>query len=133
MCTLAAIKGWATGRKHRTVSGATPEMGPGCVKTSTRGERAELFSLFSSFDGACQSGSFLIQRHRDKRSTRKFDGGVFTQPGSKTDFSGTAARGAKQPIVGRCFQLCATIVNAAEGPAERVLRVSEMKIEALVD
>src|ERR1700692_4840233 len=56
-------------------------VGPGCVKTSTRGERAELFSLFSSFDGACQSGSFLIQCHRDKRSTRKFDVGVFTQPG----------------------------------------------------
>jgi hypothetical protein len=55
------------------------------VKTSTRGEVAELFSLFSSFDGACQSGSFLIQRNRDKRSTRKLDVGVFTQPGSKAD------------------------------------------------
>src|SRR5467141_2063467 len=61
--------------------------GPGCVKTSTRGERAELFSLFSSFDGACQSGSFLIPRYRDKRSTRKFDVGVFTQPGSKADLT----------------------------------------------
>jgi len=60
---------------------------PGCVKTSTRGERAELFSLFSSFDGACQSGSFLIPRYRDKRSTRKFDVGVFTQPGSKADLT----------------------------------------------
>ena len=57
--------------------------GPGCVKTSTRGECAELFSLFSSFDGACQNGSFLIQRNRDKRSTRKFGVGVFTQPRSK--------------------------------------------------
>ena len=62
-------------------------MGPGCVKTSTRRERAELFSLFSSFDGACQSGSFLIQCHRDKRSTRKFDVGVFTQPGPGPDIS----------------------------------------------
>jgi hypothetical protein len=25
----------------------------------------ELFSLFSSFDGDCQSGSFVIQRNRD--------------------------------------------------------------------
>jgi hypothetical protein len=33
---------------------------PGCLKTFTRGGRAELFSLFSSFDGSCQSGSFLI-------------------------------------------------------------------------
>jgi len=57
--------------------------GPGCVKTCTSRECAELFSLFSSFDGDCQSGSFLIQRNRDKLSTRKFDVGVFTQPGSK--------------------------------------------------
>jgi hypothetical protein len=42
-----------------------------------------------------------------------------------------AAVGAKQPVVDRCFQLSA-IVNAAEGPAERALRVSEMKVEALV-
>src|SRR5260221_8883952 len=50
-------------------------------------ECAELFSLFSSFDGDCQSGSFLIQRNRDKLSTRKFDVGVFTQPGSSTDLT----------------------------------------------
>ncbi len=48
-------------------------------------ECAELFSLFSYFDGDCQSGSFLIQRNRDKLSTRKFDVGVFTQPGSETE------------------------------------------------
>jgi hypothetical protein len=63
------------------------ELGPDCVKTSTRGERAELFSLLSSFDGACQSGSFLIPRYRDKRSTRKFDVGIFTQPRSKPEVS----------------------------------------------
>src|ERR1700733_2229178 len=59
----------------------------GCVKTCTRGERAELFSLFSSFDDDWQSASFLIQRNRDKLSTRKFDVGVFTQPGSKSDIA----------------------------------------------
>jgi hypothetical protein len=58
-------------------------MCPGCVKTGTRRERAELFSLFSSSDGDWQIASFLIQRNRDKLSTRKFDVGVFTQPGSK--------------------------------------------------
>src|SRR5258706_13612865 len=63
------------------------QMGPGCVKTCTSRECAELFSLFSSFDGDCQSGSFLIQRNRDKLSTRKFDVGVFTQPGSSTDLT----------------------------------------------
>src|SRR6266481_5583546 len=52
----------------------------GCVKTRTSRECAELFSPFSSFDGDCQSGSFVIQRNRDKLSTRKFGVGVFTQP-----------------------------------------------------
>ena len=60
-------------------------MGPGCVKTCTRGERAELFSLFSSSDGDWQIASSLIERNRDKLSTRKFGVGVFTQPGSKTE------------------------------------------------
>jgi Recombinase/Recombinase zinc beta ribbon domain len=32
---------------------------------------------------ACQIVFFLIQRNRDKRSTRKFSVGVFTQPGSR--------------------------------------------------
>jgi hypothetical protein len=43
-----------------------------------------LFSPFSSFDCDCQYGSFPIQRNRDKISTRKFDVGVFTQPGPIT-------------------------------------------------
>jgi len=58
---------------------------PGGVKTCTRRERAELFSLFSSSDGDWQIASFLIQRNRDKLSTRKFDVGVFTQPGPTSD------------------------------------------------
>jgi len=62
--------------------GPMSEMGPGCVKTRLSGECAELSSLFSSFDGDCQSGSFVIQRNGDKLSTRKFDVGVFTQAGS---------------------------------------------------
>src|SRR5256885_15618905 len=61
---------------------------PGCVKTCTSRECAELFSLFSSFDGDCQSGSFLIQCNRDKPSTLKFGVGVFTQPGPRTDMFG---------------------------------------------
>src|SRR6266571_4096323 len=66
---------------------SSSQFDPGCVKTCTSRECAELFSLFSSFDGDCQSGSFLIQRNRDKLSTRKFDVGVFTQPGSTTDLT----------------------------------------------
>src|SRR5450755_3366929 len=69
----------------------TSEFDPGCVKTSTRGKRAELFSLFSSFDGPCQSGPFLIQCNRDKHSTRKFDVGVFTRPGPGTDLGALRA------------------------------------------
>src|SRR5216684_1063349 len=80
------VRSWGA---HRTSpsSAVTSESHPGCVNTCTRRECAELFSLFSSFDGDCQSGSFLIQRNRDKLSTRKFDVGVFTQPGSKTEVS----------------------------------------------
>src|SRR3981189_2091355 len=40
---------------------------PGCVKTCTSRECAELFSFFSSFDGDCQSGSFLIQCNHTAR------------------------------------------------------------------
>jgi hypothetical protein len=58
---------------------------PGCVKTCPRESRIELRSLVSSFGGTYQSSSFLIQRNRDKRSTRKFDLGVFTQPRPKGD------------------------------------------------
>src|SRR6266702_3751800 len=79
-------------------------MGPGCVKRCTSRECAELFSLFSSFDGDCQSGSFLIQRNRDKLSTRKPEVGVFTQSGSKaaltapkTDFRYTPERWGNRP------------------------------------
>jgi hypothetical protein len=63
----------------------SPAPGPGCVKTCTNRECAELFSLFSSYDGDRQSGSFLIERNRDKLSTRRFDVGVFTQAGSKAE------------------------------------------------
>ena len=60
----------------------------GCVKTCTSRECSELFSLFSSFDGDCQSGSLVIRGNRDKLSTRKFDVGVFTQPGPNGDIDG---------------------------------------------
>ena len=60
-----------------------------------------LFSLFSSFDGDCQSGSFLIQRNRDKLSTRKPDVGVFTQSGPKGEVAGySMTSSASASIVG---------------------------------
>src|SRR5258707_14930399 len=65
---------------------------PGRAKTCASRECADLCSLFSSFDGDCQSGSFVIQRNRDKLSTRKFDVGVFTQPGPETEVAGLSQR-----------------------------------------
>jgi hypothetical protein len=41
-----------------------------------------------------QSASFLIQRNRDKLSTRKFDVGVFTQPGPEADIASRSLPGA---------------------------------------
>jgi hypothetical protein len=71
-----------SGEKRKSDFGAVRSaFDPGCVKTCTSRECAELFSLFSSFDGDCQSGSSLIQCNRDKPSTLKFDVGVFTQHG----------------------------------------------------
>src|SRR6266851_3086646 len=63
-------------------------MGPrlrGCVKTRASRECAELFSPFSSFGDDWQSSSFPIHRNRERISTRKFEVGVFTQPGPKAD------------------------------------------------
>src|SRR5450631_3945504 len=62
-------------------------LGPGRVKRRTSEERAELFSLFSSFNGACQSGSFLIQSKSRQTFHAKVHVGVFTQPGSKADLA----------------------------------------------
>jgi hypothetical protein len=61
--------------------------GPGCVKTCASRECAELFSVLSPFYCDWQQCSFPIERNRDNISTRKFDVGVFTQPGSKTEVS----------------------------------------------
>src|SRR5258707_3409663 len=94
--SIAPERGLASDQLYRTsnneghrvaVTLDTKVLIQGCVKTCTSRECAELFSLFSSFDSDCQSGSFLIQRNRDKLSTRKFDVGVFTQPGSKADLT----------------------------------------------
>src|SRR5436190_66745 len=91
---LRDVRSQGQGGKHMLASSFSG-FDPGCVKTCTSRECAELFSLFSSFDGDCQSGSFLIQRNRDRLSTRKPDVGVFTQSGSRTDIyqSGRPANG----------------------------------------
>jgi hypothetical protein len=92
ICCVLAIFERRRGRLGSKISGcgmavyfAMSGLPPGRVKTRKSKEGAELFSLFSSFDGGWQSCSFLIQRKRDKLSTRKFDVGVFTQPAPEAD------------------------------------------------
>jgi len=92
-CPFLAIKQTSSGRRPRS------PFDPGCVKTCTSRECAELFSFFSPFDGDCQSGSFLIQRNRDKLSTRKFGVGVFTQPGPKADLGTLTLMPGQPPSV----------------------------------
>src|SRR3979409_895429 len=81
---VARLKSRASSIPGELILKASVWLRPGitpCVKTCASRERAELFSPFSSFDHDGQCCSFLIQRNRDKLSTRKFDVGVFTQPG----------------------------------------------------
>src|ERR1039457_5977283 len=62
-------------------------VGPGCVKTCTGRECAELFSLLASPDSSRRRYWFSNRRNRDGISTRKFCVGVFTQPGSNADLT----------------------------------------------
>jgi hypothetical protein len=73
---------------------------PGGVKTRASGECAESFSIISSLDADCQSCSFLFQRNRDKRSTRKFGVRVFTQPGPIPDISTKNPRRSRALVAG---------------------------------
>src|ERR1700716_1620435 len=93
---VARLKSRASSIPGELILKASVWLRPGitpCVKTCASRERAELFSPFSSFDHDGQCCSFLIQRNRDKLSTRKFDVGVFTQPGPTTDI-GSQRRGS---------------------------------------
>src|ERR1700682_902520 len=94
---VARLKSRASSIPGELILKASVWLRPGitlCVKTCGSRERAELFSPFSAFDHDGQCCSFLIQRNRDKLSTRKFDVGVFTQPGPEADTErGIARRG----------------------------------------
>jgi hypothetical protein len=79
--------------------------------------RRIVFSLFLLRRQCC---SFPIQRNRDKRSTRKFAIGVFTQPGSKadltarmSDFRFTPESGLRADIVPCPFRA----MNGSEKPS----------------
>src|SRR6266446_7781201 len=58
---------------------------PGCVKTCTSQECAELFSLSSSLSGGRKHFWFSNLRNRDGISTRRLNIGVFTRPRPGTD------------------------------------------------
>src|SRR5260370_27588730 len=58
---------------------------PGCVKTCTSQECAELFSLSSSLSGGRKHFWFSNLRNRDGISTRRLKVGVFTRPRPKGD------------------------------------------------
>src|SRR6266446_6791050 len=58
---------------------------PGCVKTCTSQECAELFSLSSSLSSGRKHFWFSNLRNREGVSTRKLNVGVFTRPRPKAD------------------------------------------------
>src|SRR3979411_2253997 len=91
---VARLKSRASSIPGELILKASVWLRPGitpCVKTCASRERAALFSPFSCFDHDGQCFSFLIQRNRDKLSTREFDVGVFTQPGPRADVGCLAA------------------------------------------
>jgi len=61
---------------------------PGCVKTCTSQECAELFSLSSSLSSGRKRFWFSNLRNRDGISTRRLNVGVFTRPRPEADISG---------------------------------------------
>src|SRR6266481_4100977 len=63
-----------TGRPHNDA------IDPGCVKTCTSQEYAELFSLSSSLSSGRKHIGLSNLRNRDGISTRRWNVGVFTQP-----------------------------------------------------
>src|SRR5258705_11923443 len=64
---------------------ATSGLDPGCVKTCTSQECAELFSLSSSLGSGRKHFWFSNLRNRDGISTRRLNVGVFTRPRPKAE------------------------------------------------
>src|SRR6476661_9849339 len=66
--------------RHPAATLRLPFFNPGCVKTCTSQECAELFSLSSSLSSGRKHFWFSNLRNRDGISTRRLNVGVFTQP-----------------------------------------------------
>ena len=74
---------------------------PGCVKTCTSQECAELFSLSSSLSGGRKHFWFSNLRNPDGISTRRLNVGVFTRPRPKGEVAGySMTSSASASIVG---------------------------------
>src|SRR5258705_10965374 len=72
---------------------------PGCVKTCTSQECAELFSLSSSLSGGRKHFWFSNLRNRDGISTRRLNVGVFTRPRPRPDIvRGGVENDSFQPV-----------------------------------
>jgi hypothetical protein len=73
-----------------------PAFDPGCVKTCTSQECAELFSLSSSLSSGRKHSWFSNCRNRDGISTRRLNVGVFTRPRPTADLN--RVRSVRDPI-----------------------------------
>src|SRR2546428_9276545 len=72
--------------KHMLVLSSS-QFDPGCVKTCTSQECAELFSLSSSLSSGRKHFWFSNLRNRDGISTRRLNVGVFTRPRPVADIA----------------------------------------------
>src|SRR5258705_6656241 len=76
------VRSWGQSGKHMLALSFSA-FDPGCVKTCTSQECAELFSLSSSLSGDRKHFWFSNLRNRDGISTRRLNVGVFTRPRPK--------------------------------------------------
>src|SRR5258706_10473625 len=82
---MSAIWSLTRGKRTSRRQPISVAFAPGCLKTCTSQECAELFSLSSSLSSGRQHFWFSNLRNRDGISTRRLNVGVFTRPRPLTD------------------------------------------------
>src|SRR6478672_4546218 len=90
---LDDVRCWVNSGKH-LLALSFSGFDPGCVKTCTSQECAELFSLSSSLSSGRKHFWFSNLRNRDGISTRRLNVGVFTQPRPLTDLGSSPCHSA---------------------------------------
>src|SRR6266481_8351725 len=83
------VRSWRQSGRHMLVWSFSA-FDPGCVKTCTSQECAELFSLSSSLSSGRKHFWFSNLRNRDGISTRRLNVGVFTRPRPIPEIGGEA-------------------------------------------